>query len=224
MKKALVLLAVLAASASCFATLTPVILNSDGPVKYSFSLKGTTGESTVEAIESSHCAFVYLYNRYNVVCSGFRLEPDKKGKKYMGGISSEGFTYTPKKGAWKYAADNVNSSFTLGSYNSQGALIYTSTFDSKGKAKASGTLADDITSELGTTGKYFGLACVDDAGDGCILDGSYVKMEGKEGKSWKGALKSDDGTSCKISLKCKSKAISISYKTSTRVVPCFVED
>ncbi|MBO7435769.1 hypothetical protein J6U76_07255, partial [bacterium] len=156
----LILLTFVAASLAQ-ATLTVYPIAEKGNTSYSFSLKGEDRGYAIENIDATEGEFyIHLCYGHTVVTKGYKLEGDKKGKKYTGGTSSETFTYSPKKGAWSYKASNVNSSFDLGYFNKDTHNpSYDSIFDTKGKASAKGVLDEDITETLKEGKKFFGLFC-----------------------------------------------------------------
>ncbi|MBR5946225.1 hypothetical protein IKZ80_03980 [bacterium] len=207
------------AASLTYATIT-VYPIEEKSTSYSFSLKGETGETNVENIDKNGEFYIHLCNNYDVIVKGYELTPDKKGKKFVGGISSETFTYSPKKKSFKYKANSVNSSFELGSFDSEGKPTYTSVFKTKGKASAKGVLANDISEDL-KNGKIFGLCCSTNYPPDMLVRGT---AKGKAGKSWKCSEKLPDGSKMKFSLKNKKKAVSMSFKTSTFVHPCFTTE
>jgi len=228
MKKfALSLIILSFAAAMTQATLTTYPIAEKGNTSYSFSLKGEARDKTaIDNINETDGEFyIHLCYGYTVVTKGYKLEGDKKGKKYTGGNSSESFTYSPKKGAWKYKASNVNSSFDLGYFDKNTHNpSYVSIFDSKGKASAKGVLDEDITETIKEGQKFFGLACGTEEPT-ALLKG---KATGKAGKSWKYSETLEDGSKVKFSMKISKKgdtaAVSMSFKTSSFVHPVFITE
>lgn len=207
------------------ATLT-VYPIADKNTSYSFSLKGEDRGYAIENIDATEGEFyIRLYNAYSVVAKGYKLESDKKGKKFSGGNSSESFTFSPKKGAWSYKASNVNSSFTLGFFDkSTGNPSYDTLFDTKGKASAKGVVDEDIVPTLEEGKKFFGLFC--DTEDPIML--VRGKATGKAGKSWKYSETLEDGSKVKFSMKIGKKgdtaSVSMAFKTSKFVHPAFITE
>ena len=227
MKKfALSLILLSFAAAVTQATLTVYPILEKGNTSYSFSLKGEDRGYAIENIDATEGDFyIHLCYGYTVVTKGYKLESDKKGKKYTGGTSSETFTYSPKKGAWSYKASNVNSSFSLGYFNKDTHNpSYDSIFDSKGKASAKGVLDEDITETLKEGKKFFGLFCNTEEPTMLIRG----KATGKAGKSWKYSDTLEDGSKVKFSMKIakdgKTAAVSMSFKTSAYVHPAFITE
>lgn len=221
----LILLTFVAAFAAQ-ATLTVYPIAEKGNTSYSFSLKGEDRGYAIENIDATEGDFyIHLCYGHTVVTKGYKLESDKKGKKYTGGTSSETFTYSPKKGAWSYKASNVNSSFDLGYFNKDTHNpSYDSIFDTKGKASAKGVLDEDITETLKEGKKFFGLFC-DTEEPTMLIRG---KATGKAGKSWKYSETLEDGSKVKFSMKIakdgKTAAVSMSFKTSKFVHPAFITE
>lgn len=221
----LILLTFVAAFAAQ-ATLTVYPIAEKGNTSYSFSLKGEDRGYAIENIDATEGDFyIHLCYGHTVVTKGYKLESDKKGKKYTGGTSSETFTYSPKKGAWSYKASNVNSSFDLGYFNKDTHNpSYDSIFDTKGKASAKGVLDEDITETLKEGKKFFGLFC-DTEEPTMLIRG---KATGKAGKSWKYSETLEDGSKVKFSMKIskdgKTAAVSMAFKTSKFVHPAFITE
>ena len=228
MKNTMITLAVLLlfAAATAQATITVYPIAEKGNTSYSFSLKGEVSGFSIENIDAREGEFfIHLAYDFKVVTKGFVLKPDKKGKKYTGSITSEGFTYSPKKGAWKYSASNVNSSFDLGFFDKDtGNPSHDMVFKSKGKASAKGVLDEDITSTLEEGKKSFGLCCDTEKPD-MLVSG---KATGKAGKGWKYSETLEDGSKVKFSMKISKKGdtakVSMSFKTSSYVHPCFTTE
>ena len=228
MKNTMITLAALFCFAASLAQATKTVypIAEKGKTSYSFSLKGEVTGYSIENIDATEGDFyIHLCNGFTVVTKGYILKADKKGKKYTGGISSEGFTYSPKKGAWSYKASSVSSSFDLGYFDKNTHNpSYDSVFKAKGKASAKGVLEDDITPTLDEGKKFFGLYC--DAEEPTML--IRGKATGKAGKSWKYSDTLEDGSKAKFSMKIakdgKTAKVSMSFKTSAYVHPAFITE
>lgn len=228
MKNTMIALAALFCFAASLAqaTLTTYPIPEKGNTSYSFSLKGEDTGYAIENIDATDGEFyIRLCYEYTVVTKGYNLTADKKGKKYTGGTISESFTYSPKKGAWKYKASNVNSSFSLGYFDKDTHNpSYDNLFKTKGKASAKGVLDEDITPTLSEGGKFFGLFCNTEE-PVMLIRG---KATGKAGKSWKYSDKTSDGSKVKFSMKIgkdgSTAKVSMSFKTSSYVHPAFITE
>ena len=227
MKNTMITLAALLlfAAATAQATLTVYPIAEKGNTSYSFSLKGEDRGYAIENIDAREGEFyIRLCYDYTVVTKGYKMAADKKGKTFTGGNSSEAFTFSAKKGSWKYSANNVNSSFTLGYFGSNGNPSYDNLFDTKGKASAKGVVDEDVIPTFEEGKKFFGLFC--DTTEPAML--IHAQATGKAGKSWKYSDTLEDGSKVKFSMKISKKgdtaAVSMSFKTSKYVHPAFITE
>ena len=227
MKNTMITLAafLLFAASLAQATLTVYPIAEKGNTSYSFSLKGEDRGYAIENIDAREGEFyIRLCYDYTVVTKGYIMKPDKKGKNFTGGNSSESFSFSAKKGSWKYSANNVNSSFTLGYFGSNGNPSYDNLFDTKGKASAKGVVDEDVIPTFEEGKKFFGLFC-DTTEPAMLIHGQAT---GKAGKSWKYSKTLEDGSKVKFSMKISKKgdtaAVSMSFKTSKYVHPAFITE
>lgn len=227
MKNTMITLAaiLLFAATAVQATITVYPIAEKGNTSYSFSLKGEDRGYAIENIDAREGEFyIRLCYDYTVVTKGDIMKADKKGKNFTGGINSESFSFSAKKGSWKYKASNVNSSFTLGYFGSNGNPSYDNLSDTKGKASAKGVVDEDVVPTFEEGKKFFGLFC--DTTDPVIL--IRGKATGKAGKSWKYSETLGDGSKVKFSMKISKKGdtakVSMSFKTSSYVHPCFTTE
>ena len=207
------------------ATLTVYPIAEKGNTSYSFSLKGEDRGYAIENIDAREGEFyIRLCYDYTVVTKGYIMKADKKGKNFTGGNSSESFSFSAKKGSWKYSASNVNSSFTLGYFGSNGNPSYDNLFDTKGKASAKGVVDEDVIPTFEEGKKFFGLFC-DTTEPAMLIHGQAT---GKAGKSWKYSKTLEDGSKVKFSMKISKKgdtaAVSMAFKTSKYVHPAFITE